>query len=66
MSNLEIEFKISPDGGIYTTYVDRLSDIREGFWVTKDGLFTKDSDRCYFILPYMVRRIARGWEHFGT
>ena len=55
----EIEYKISSTGGIFTTYADNLSDIKDGFWVTKDGQFTKATDNHAFILPHMIRYILK-------
>ena len=55
----EIEFKMSTRGGYYTTYAKSLFDAISGFWVTKDGQFTKASDCYAFILPHMISYILK-------
>lgn len=53
----EIEYELM--GRMHTTYADRIQDIRNGFWVTKVGQFTKGSDCYSFILPHMINYIFK-------
>jgi len=55
----EIEFMIHDLGGRYTTYVDSIADIKDGFWVTKEGSFTKGSDCYAYIMPHMVKYVLK-------
>jgi hypothetical protein len=41
----------------HITHTVCLSDVKDGFWVTKDGQFTMGSDCYSFILPHMIKSI---------
>lgn len=56
-ARLEIEFMIHEFGGKYTTYAERITDIKDGFWVNKEGQFTNGIDCYAYILPHMIKRI---------
>jgi len=55
----EVEFKIHDLAGRWTTYVDRIADVKDGFWSNKEGQFTKASDNYAFILPHMITYILK-------
>lgn len=54
---LKIFYRMAISGEVYTTYVNNLSDVKDGFWITREGQFTKKSDNYAFVLPHMINHI---------